>query len=90
MARIQGILVLLINIIELLSAQVEDKYVTVQTGQGIFRGLRFESVRNQDIFAFLGIPYARPPVGDLRFKVRYMVCSLRQTAGGRPAFIKLY
>jgi hypothetical protein len=77
MARILSVLVLLTNTNELLSAQAEVKDVTVLTAQGLLRGLQIESVRNQQVFAFLGIPYARPPVGDLRFKVRCMVYFLR-------------
>jgi hypothetical protein len=45
----------------------EDVVVAVQ--QGRLRGVRVQSVRRQELFAFLGIPYARPPIGELRFKV---------------------
>ena len=35
----------------------------VRTEQGVVAGKKVDSV-----FAFLGIPYAAPPVGDLRFR----------------------
>jgi hypothetical protein len=50
----------------------EDIAVTVQ--QGRLRGISVESVRRQELLAFLGIPYASPPVGDLRFKVGFGSC----------------
>jgi hypothetical protein len=62
---------LLITVLQLLAAesQEEDTIVTVQ--QGRLKGLRFESVRGQELLAFLGIPYASPPVAQLRFKVGF-------------------
>lgn len=42
----------------------------VQTANGVIRGIRLTSERkNVDFHAFRGIPYAKPPLGDLRFKV---------------------
>jgi carboxylesterase type B len=41
--------------------------VTVK--QGILRGYRLNSLKGRDILAFQGIPYAKPPVEDLRFRV---------------------
>ena len=39
---------------------------TVQTTSGKIKGITI-TVRNQRIDQFLGIPYAEPPVGSLRF-----------------------
>ncbi|KAJ8687541.1 hypothetical protein QAD02_023335 [Eretmocerus hayati] len=40
----------------------------VSTADGTIRGLIRRSVENFDYHAFLGIPYAKPPIGDLRFR----------------------
>lgn len=43
----------------------------VQTSNGPVRGSRETSPRKRvEFHAFRGIPYARPPLGDLRFKVK--------------------
>jgi hypothetical protein len=69
-ANILAALGLLITALKLLTAlPEEDIVVTVQ--QGRLKGIRVESVRRQELLAFLGIPYARPPVGVLRFKVGF-------------------
>ncbi|XP_069676553.1 carboxylic ester hydrolase-like [Periplaneta americana] len=44
----------------------EDPVVRVQ--QGLLRGMQLVSLHNREFMAFLGVPYAAPPVGDLRFK----------------------
>ncbi|XP_065225797.1 esterase E4-like [Planococcus citri] len=41
----------------------------VETKQGKLQGRAFESVLNKnEYYAFLGIPYAKPPLGELRFQ----------------------
>lgn len=42
---------------------------TAQIGQGALNGLYLKTVNNRPIAAFLGIPYAKPPVRKHRFKV---------------------
>lgn len=42
----------------------------VETKWGILQGKWSRSIRDQRIANFLGIPYALPPMGDLRFRVR--------------------
>jgi acetylcholinesterase len=37
--------------------------------QGSVKGHRLTSRKGREIFAFQGIPYAEPPVGELRFQV---------------------
>ena len=39
---------------------------TVRLGAGVLEGMQFGSAKNE--VAFLGVPYAAPPVGDLRWK----------------------
>jgi cholinesterase len=46
-------------------------FVIAETEYGSVRGIRRTSVLNDDFIAFLGIPYATPPLGELRFKVSY-------------------
>jgi len=42
--------------------------IVVETEKGPIRGSKMKSKKGKRIFAFRGIPYAKPPVGDLRFK----------------------
>ncbi len=46
----------------------ENIEITVE--QGKLKGKVFESRNGTKYYGFLGIPYAKPPVGDLRFEVR--------------------
>ena len=48
----------------------ENPIVTVK--QGSLKGLKKTSAYNTPYYAFLGIPYAKPPVGDRRFKVSFV------------------
>ena len=41
----------------------------VKTNYGKIRGQWLRSRENRSIASFIGIPYAEPPVSDLRFKV---------------------
>lgn len=41
----------------------------VRLPHGIVRGRTFRTNHGRDFYAFLGIPYATPPLGPLRFKV---------------------
>ncbi|KAL7637557.1 UNVERIFIED_CONTAM: hypothetical protein RMT77_012285 [Armadillidium vulgare] len=40
----------------------------VQTQQGLIRGVKDVSVKGKEFYSYLGIPFAEPPVGELRFK----------------------
>lgn len=48
----------------------------VEITDGRLRGLAWENLDGEKFCAFLGIPYAKPPVGDLRFKVRSLKISI--------------
>nr|CAD7430493.1 unnamed protein product [Timema monikensis] len=50
----------------LLSA-MEDT-VTVKLSQGVLRGRKVASLSGTGYYSFQGVPYAKPPVGPLRFK----------------------
>lgn len=43
---------------------------TVSTQYGDLKGIRSVSRGGREYFEFLGIPYATPPIGELRFEVR--------------------
>lgn len=42
---------------------------TVTLKQGKLKGWIHKSTNNKDIYSFTGIPYGKPPLGPLRFKV---------------------
>lgn len=47
-----------------------DEYKTIETTNGLVRGRRGTTLLNNiSHYSFKGIPYAKPPVGDLRLKV---------------------
>lgn len=47
-----------------------DDYPEVQISSGLIKGIKMSSFwTNQTFYAFRGVPYAAPPIGDLRFKV---------------------
>ncbi|VDM80508.1 unnamed protein product, partial [Strongylus vulgaris] len=43
----------------------------VRTNYGLIEGRRYTAKDGFKMDAFLGVPYAQPPVGELRFKVSY-------------------
>lgn len=43
----------------------------VKTNYGIIEGRRLVDEKDLQVDAFLGIPFAKPPIGPLRFKVTY-------------------
>lgn len=45
-------------------------YKIISTGNGFFKGLRQRTLyENREYFSFRGIPYAKPPLNDLRFQL---------------------
>ncbi|XP_063978679.1 carboxylic ester hydrolase-like [Diachasmimorpha longicaudata] len=50
------------------SAKASLNEPIVHTKLGTIRGKWLRSVRNVDVAAFLGVPYAEPPIGSLRFE----------------------
>lgn len=44
--------------------------VEIKIKQGFLKGIKLKTPKHNDIFSFMGIPYATPPTGQLRFKVR--------------------
>lgn len=46
-----------------------SEFVIVDTDLGRIRGVKKVSALETPFNAFLGVPYAKPPIGELRFKV---------------------
>lgn len=47
----------------------------LQIYQGQIKGSILISRNKRNFYAFQGIPYAKPPINDLRFKVSTLQCS---------------
>ncbi|XP_037793387.1 esterase FE4-like [Penaeus monodon] len=50
------------------AAAAQEETVAVQLQQGAIEGSKSEAKGGRTFYSFLGIPYAEPPVGSLRFK----------------------
>ena len=50
-----------------MAAKAMEK-IDIKTMQGIFQGIKEYAINGREIFAFRGIPYAKPPMEKLRFK----------------------
>lgn len=46
-----------------------EKFLITSTEYGKVRGVNLKSVLDTSYNRFLGIPYAKPPINDLRFTV---------------------
>lgn len=49
--------------------RMTSEFVIVNTEYGKVRGKKTISALNTEYINFLGIPYAKKPIGELRFKV---------------------
>jgi carboxylesterase type B len=58
---------------------VDEKLPSVTLAQGQVVGTRLKDTFPQTVEAFLGVPYALPPVGDLRFRPAVKVASSSDT-----------
>ena len=55
-------------LLTIVAAVMADDLVMLK--QGPLKGHRLTTRKGREIFAFQAIPYAKPPVGKLRFQVR--------------------
>lgn len=61
--------VLLFSVI-ISATSADDEHKIIKTKNGPIRGLRkITLLKKIPYYSFKGIPYAKPPIGDLRFKV---------------------
>lgn len=62
------LLVLVILLIFYVAFSVAN--TVVETNSGKVKGIKVKSIlKNEQYYSFLGIPYGKPPVGELRFMV---------------------
>ncbi|XP_035712841.1 venom carboxylesterase-6 [Folsomia candida] len=45
-----------------------EEDLIIQTDAGLVQGFHMKTIRNRDIAAFTAIPYAEPPINDLRYR----------------------
>ena len=57
-------------LIQWASAQEVVPIIEIESGK--ISGIVEQSFSGQEYFSYLGIPFAEPPTGDLRFKVRFI------------------
>lgn len=51
----------------------------VETKLGLIEGITRESRNGTLFYAYYGIPYAKPPLGELRFEVKYNISGVSPT-----------
>lgn len=70
----QQIVLFVAALICAISSIAAAEYKVVETINGQVRGvLKTTLLKNRTFYSFKGIPYAEPPVGDLRFKVNTLL-----------------
>lgn len=62
------ILCILLCVLSNVSSDAENDSLTVTIKQGLLRGHHLTTRKGREFAAFQGIPYAKPPLGELRFK----------------------
>lgn len=56
---------------------MDSDLVVVNTALGPIKGNRRTSYLGDEFFSFRGVPFAKPPVGELRFKVCLFIYDLK-------------
>jgi hypothetical protein len=51
------------------------EHLTVAVDQETLRGVKLKTIWDKEYLAFRGIPYAKPPIDKLRFRVSYIPCN---------------
>lgn len=60
--------------------------LVVKTAKGAIRGLMLKSRDGRDFYSFTGIPYAKPPVDELRFQVNNILNFKKRILNMIPIF----
>lgn len=61
---------ILLLFVVLIVGIIAERYKVVDTSSGQVRGLRkYTLLEHVPFYSFKGVPYAKPPLGELRFKV---------------------
>lgn len=68
MIRLKKCFLLFIVLINYIKGENEEIKITIK--QGSLKGKVQQSRNGSKYYTFLSIPYAKPPVGELRFKVK--------------------
>lgn len=71
MKMIRVLILLSVIVSSALSAEEDAPVVKVENG--FLRGKLMKSQNGRKIFSFTSIPFAKPPLGELRFQVRIFV-----------------
>lgn len=66
----------LVPLIFLAAVGGNSDFPEVKVEQGSIKGKMLETWKGRPINAFMSIPYAKPPVNDLRFKVMQFIFKL--------------
>lgn len=69
-------LLLVINFVLLLNTIncEASEFKIVQISDGKIRGQKFQTlIEKNEFYSFEGIPYAKAPIGELRFKVNFII-----------------
>lgn len=70
MCSFKQILVIVVLIYVITAISADDEYKVIETISGRIRGIRKTTLlKNIPFYSFKGISYAKPPIGELRFKV---------------------
>lgn len=51
---------------------MSSRRLEIELSEGVLSGVQEKLPNGENFYAFRGVPYAQPPVGNLRFKVNTM------------------
>nr|QDF58021.1 carboxylesterase [Laodelphax striatellus] len=66
--RASEMLRLVFYIFPLMGGALSTLPPVVEIGNGLLQGTYYQTINDRDVLAFLGVPFAEPPVGNMRFR----------------------